>query len=294
MKEETLTTGRDSLVQFGKSCIQHGMENDRVYLVQCDPLDYPGIIGEIENLAGQYQYGKILAKVPSTLAPGFIASGFVIEAAIPSFFDTGADAYFMSKFLKLDRINFEAQEFWDFQKVLDEPPVNTLAALPVDYRIEKMEVDQPIELSLIPGIDSLATSLPGFDTSCLPVIGDSRMLYYGAWQLDQLVGLISASFDEASGVAEIHHLVTGESGVDSQDVAPHLLHAIESRLTGTGCRMLFSICPVKSTSTNRAFIDQGYHYAGSLVNNSIIAGQIESMNVFYKLAKYPAQKRTTK
>jgi hypothetical protein len=49
-----------------------------------------------------------------------------------------------------------------------------------------------------------------------------------------------------------------------------------------GLRVAFTIARALSFGMNITFARRSYQYAGTLINNTQIAGSIESMNVWYK------------
>ena len=66
------------------------------------------------------------------------------------------------------------------------------------------------------------------------------------------------------------------------NLACHLLGAMEEKLPELGVKTAFTIARAKSFGMNITFAKSGYTYSGTLVNNTDISGQIESMNVWYK------------
>jgi len=51
--------------KLNNSLIQHGKENDRVYLMKLDERDLSDILEELNRLAEDSGYTKIFAKVPA-------------------------------------------------------------------------------------------------------------------------------------------------------------------------------------------------------------------------------------
>jgi putative beta-lysine N-acetyltransferase len=61
-----------------------------------------------------------------------------------------------------------------------------------------------------------------------------------------------------------------------------LLYELERHATADGMRTAYTIARATSVGMNRVFARQGYTHAGTLVNNTNIAGRIESMHVWYR------------
>jgi len=89
----------DRIVTFGGSLIQHGPDNDRVYLMHLSPDDMPRILAHIDGLANDHGYSKIFAKVPASAEKPFRENGYTTEARIPRFFHLNEDGCFMGKYL---------------------------------------------------------------------------------------------------------------------------------------------------------------------------------------------------
>ncbi|NQU42891.1 hypothetical protein HQ520_06365, partial [bacterium] len=105
----------DRIQTIGKSLIQHGKENDRVYLMKLDPSDLPDIIGRIDNLVREHAYTKVFAKVPRDAAEDFLASGYEIEAFIPRFYRGEKDALLLGFYPSEERRKDPAE----FQKLIE-------------------------------------------------------------------------------------------------------------------------------------------------------------------------------
>ncbi|PLX92229.1 MAG: putative beta-lysine N-acetyltransferase, partial [Desulfuromonas sp.] len=73
----------DQIVTFEHSLLQHGKDNDRVYLMKVDERDLPEVISFAEKLAAQHHYSKLFAKVPATIENAFFDHGFMEEARVP-------------------------------------------------------------------------------------------------------------------------------------------------------------------------------------------------------------------
>jgi len=60
------------------------------------------------------------------------------------------------------------------------------------------------------------------------------------------------------------------------------LEEMERSMTEQGMRTAFSIARALSPAMNILFAKEGYIFGGTLVNNTQIAGHVESMNVWHK------------
>ena len=93
----------DIVISLGKSLIQHGFFNDRIYLMKIHPDD-AGIISQyITDLLTNYNYAKIVMKIPESLEDLFKSTVIVQEARIPGFYQGDEDALFLSRFIDTAR-----------------------------------------------------------------------------------------------------------------------------------------------------------------------------------------------
>jgi len=89
----------DTVTRIGETLIQHGRLSDRIYVMHLSVGDLPGILDDLDALAGSEGYSKISAKVPASALSRFPGRGYVIEAHLPRFFRGREDGYFVAKFL---------------------------------------------------------------------------------------------------------------------------------------------------------------------------------------------------
>jgi hypothetical protein len=101
---------QDVIEKIGKSIIQHGPYNRRVYLMKLHIQDVHRIRSDIECLAHNNQYEKIVAKIPSGNKTDYREHGYVQEAIIPEYFKNGEHAVFMAKYFSPSRKQIIEQE----------------------------------------------------------------------------------------------------------------------------------------------------------------------------------------
>ncbi len=57
---------------------------------------------------------------------------------------------------------------------------------------------------------------------------------------------------------------------------------MEIEMKNQGMKTLYTIARLNSIAMNLTFLRSNYKYSGTLIKNTNISGQIESMNVYYK------------
>ena len=73
----------DKIEKIDSSLIQHGPNNDRVYLMKLAEKDAPNIIDKLHDLSLMKKYTKIFAKVSGKVVDEFIDNDFKEEATKP-------------------------------------------------------------------------------------------------------------------------------------------------------------------------------------------------------------------
>jgi putative beta-lysine N-acetyltransferase len=72
-------------------------------------------------------------------------------------------------------------------------------------------------------------------------------------------------------------------------LATRLLGLMGCQAIESGVRVAYTIARAVSFGMNITFARHAYQYGGTLINNTQIAGSIESMNVWYRLLGSDAQ-----
>ena len=108
-----------------------------------------------------------------------------------------------------------------------------------------------------------------------------NVVYFGVERNGLMVGLSSAEIDTTQKNAEMTDFATLPD-LRGQGLARRLLLRMEDCMLRRGLRTLYTIARAASAGMNTVFARCGYHFGGTLVNNTNIAGRIESMNVWYR------------
>lgn len=277
-KEET-TMDKSEII--GQSTIQHGPESNRVYLMHLWPSDFPDIIDKIEALATNNGYTKIFAKVPSRFGAAFRMSGYEIEAIVPGFFNGHEDALFLVKYEDQNRREPNTNEMETFQQLLLSDVNTEIPKLDNSHILRLLTPEDAEEMTHVFAEVFDSYPFPIFDAEFLKKEMSEETRYFGVFQEGKLVGISSAECDDHLKNAEMTDFAVLPSQ-RGKKIAIHLLRAMEEYLITKGFKSFYTIARLKSPSMNKTFMNNNYRYTGTLVNNTQIAGQIESMNVWYK------------
>ncbi len=105
--------------------------------------------------------------------------------------------------------------------------------------------------------------------------------YFGAESNGKLVALASAEVDEEGKNAEMTDFATlpDQRG---KNLSVLLLNALEKSMKEQGITTLYTMARLNSIGMTKTFLKMDYCYSGTLIKNTHIAGQIESLNILYK------------
>ncbi|MDT8334446.1 MAG: putative beta-lysine N-acetyltransferase [Desulfurivibrionaceae bacterium] len=279
----------DQLTKIGRSAIQHGKDNDRVYLIKLADEDMPELLDRIEALAAENGYGKIFAKVPVRWMTLFAEAGYTSEALVPFFFGGREDCHFMTRYHDRSR-SFEPEQ-GKIAAVIglarqeaaapQQPPAGT-------YEIRRC---RPADCTAMAGLfEKVFESypFPVHDPSYIDRTMAANVDYFGVWdRKGRLLALASAEQDRSENNVEMTDFVTVSSH-RRQGLAQLLLEVMEEDMRKRGIAVAYTIARAKSIGINKTFANAGYIYGGTLINNTQICGRLESMNVWHKQLNHAA------
>ncbi len=273
----------DIIINIGNSTLQHGKYNDRIYLMKLSRDDFPDIIDKLDTLAIEKGYSKIIAKVPEFARDEFAESGYAVEAFVPEFYDCNEDIYFMGKYFTGSRLY--SREYDKFKEILKLAALKTTEERTAEHihgfncRIcDKSDVNQIVEVYKTV-----------FETYPFPIhepeyiikTMDENFIYFSIWRNNKIVALSSSEMDARSQNVEMTDFATLPEH-RGNGFAVYLLQEMENEMRKRNMKIAYTIARSVSYGVNIIFARMGYRYSGTLLNNTNIAGNLESMNVWYK------------
>lgn len=277
-------SNRDKIARIGHgSVLQHGKLNDRIYLMKLNPEDAVNVFNTIENLAARYGYSKIFCKVPAQVAPLFLSQRYVIEAHIPGFYSGKEDAFFISRYPKSNRQfdDYPNNQLEKLYQLMQDRIDAKSYLLSSEYTIRKLGVNDILNITSLYADTFKSYPFPIHDPNYIAESMGRHVEYFGAFKKDELAALASAEIDFHGKNAEMTDFATHKAHV-GHNLSCSLLEMMEYEMQLQGITTLYTIARTASVPMNKTFIRLNFRYAGTLINNTNIAGSIESMNVFYK------------
>ncbi|MBP1907826.1 putative beta-lysine N-acetyltransferase [Methanolobus bombayensis] len=273
----------DQVLKIGKSVIQHGPFNDRVYLMKLSPHDYGEVPLEIEKMAKSCDYSKIFSKIPSSAKDYFQELGHVEEATVPGMYNGTEDASFMAKFLSTEREN--EKDPAELKEVLD-------TALSKFDRSKEVKLEDDEECSIcdeseVREMAEIYASV--FSSYPFPIqvpeyllsTMQENLVYFGIRKAGKLIAVSSCEMDVDNSNVEMTDFATLPE-YRGRGYSYYLLTKMEEKMCEMGIKTAYTIARAKSYGMNTVFSRNSYSYAGTLVNNTNISGSIESMNIWHK------------
>jgi putative beta-lysine N-acetyltransferase len=273
----------DIIETFQKIPIQHGPHNSRIYLMKLYEANAPDIIQDLDKLAQEKEYGKILAKVPRGLSSFFQQRGYLEEATIPGFSREGEDVLFMAKYFSKERRLEKHQD--RINKILAVAQTKKTGGNRNYWEnrsmIRKCTSSDAGEMSSVYKKVFKTYPFPIHNPEYLSDTMRSHVHYFCICEGKAIVALASSEVDIENLSVEMMDFAT-LTDRRGQGFACRLFSQMEGEMKCLGMRTAYTISRALSPGMNITCSKMGYNYAGTLKNNCNISGSIQSMNVWYK------------
>ena len=277
----------DKTIKIGKSLVQHGPNNDRVYLMKLHPDDADVIVDKLTDLAILKRYSKIFAKIPEWSLSRFLDNNFKIEASIPGFYAGETKAFFVSQFFSAKRSFLSKKKrelIEDIVKLSSNYFNSANIKLPEHYYIKILTNDHAKSVAKLYKTVFNNYPFPIFKEKYILQTMNSNIIYFGVFENDKLIAAASSEMDVKSENVEMTDFATHPKHL-GQNLSYFLLKVMEKEMAGRGMKTFYTIARAQSHGMNKTFGRCEYHFGGTLVNNTLIGETIESMNVWYKQVK---------
>ncbi|MCF7954715.1 MAG: putative beta-lysine N-acetyltransferase [Phycisphaerae bacterium] len=275
---------RDITEKISGALLQHGPLSNRIYLMKLNQADPKQLIGAMGELAKNNGYTKIFAKIPANQAEIFIDSGYQQEAVVPAFFHAQEACAFLGYYLDPDRKHEES--LLDLENIVEmakKKGSNNIApaVLPAGAVLRRCVPEDAASMSKLFGKVFSSYPFPIDKPDFITNTMLENVAYFGIEINKKFVSLSSAQMDTVSKNAEMTDFATLPE-FRGNSFASLLLSFMEKEMRPCGIQTAYTIARAISPAMNITFGKAGYKYGGRLINNTNIAGQIESMNVWYK------------
>lgn len=274
----------DAIATIGRSRVQIGPFNDRIYLLSLAPEDRGegSLVDALIDTATREDLSKIFVKVPASCAHPFLSCGFEQEARVPDLFGD-EDGIFLSFYRypwrkavgdkdALDRVLSVAQS---------KEGKGNVATLAGSLHLRGLTAEDAPALAAVYGRIFETYPFPVADPQFLLQGMQNGVRFLGVFEEETLVGAASAEISADGHSAEMTDFAVNPA-YRKRGIAGALLCGLEEACAAMGIACFFTIARACSYGINALFSKGGYAYAGRLINNTNIGGGLESMNVWYK------------
>jgi putative beta-lysine N-acetyltransferase len=276
----------DEITTFQGATIQHGPLNRRVYLMKTGDAEVDKLPFDLVAFARERGYTKVFCKVAQPMESAFTQAAYVREAYVPGLFSGDADGVLVSRFLDPDRRQpSDAEGLRSIRRLAlrkaESAEDDGVEQLPDGCSARLCAPDDVQDMATLYGSIYASYPFPIHDPCFLRRTMASHVRYVGIWYGDLLVALASAELDRASRSAEMTDFATLPDW-RGKGLAGLLLRHAECQARGADIATAYTIARGASPGINIIFARGGYLLGGVLVNNTNIAGRIETMNVWYR------------
>ncbi len=274
---------KDKIELIGNSEIQHGKASNRIYLMKLGKDAGVELIDQLQRLAVDRGYGKIIAKVPETQENLLRKKGFIKEAAIPGYFMDDNTCLFMGHYLNPERARIT--DCNQLEAVLEKAESTKdqymLTNIQKDMDIRELNCDDAEEMADVFDKVFVSYPFPVFDPNYIRKTMDGHIIYFGIAVEGKLAAIASCETDQENKSCEMTDFAVLPK-YRGNAFAQVLLIKMEKEMKSMGYTTFYTIARAASFGMNATFSKMGYRYGGRLTNNTQIGGQIESMNVWHK------------
>jgi len=245
--------------------------------------DVPLILDDLDKLGRDRGYSKIFAKVPARHLDHFKKHEYVTEALVPDLFGAGKEGAFVSRFLTTERsaMHHGDQISHNLELANQKRGAGIPAAVSPVPNISLLGPDDAEEMSRVYAEVFPTYPFPIHDPEYLRQTMAENIAYYGIRDGDRIVALASAEMDPVALNVEMTDFATLPDALGNGYALVLLIH-MERDMKRLGFRTAYTIARALSAGMNITFAKLSYDHGGTLVNNTNISGQIESMNVWHK------------
>jgi len=265
------------------SLIQHGPNNNRIYLLKASDKDLLSLPQRLITLANEKGYGKIFVKENENHSLPFLSAGFAVEARIPGMYPRGREGLFLSHYLNEDRKIEDDLALYEqnLQLALKKSLIHQKPAISTDFRIRPCSEEDIPAMQVIYQEVFPTYPFPIHKVDYLAKTMKEYIDYFCVEQKGKIIALASTEKDSVNRYVEMTDFATLKKWRGNA-LAVHLLYHMEKVMSEQGYQTAFTIARAASPGMNITFAKTGYHYAGRLKNNTNISGHIESMNIWYR------------
>jgi putative beta-lysine N-acetyltransferase len=276
----------DTIEKIEGAVLRHGKTHSRLYLTQSTENNWDALIPKMKDLAHKKKYEKIIGKVPEQAIGVFESNGFHIEAKIPGLYNGTTTGYFLSEYLNDERRQNDEQALKTIASVkaiaqaAKSSSEDGYMSLPTNFTVRRLTINDYATLANLHKEVFKAHSLPIHDEAYLLELAEQSHEFYGLFNKEELIVSTILHIQENELNIEIVDFAT-HPDYNGQNLSYYLLQEIKKKSAKTAYKTIYALVRATSYGLNITFSKHGFHFGGTLYNNTVIRNSLESMNVWY-------------
>ena len=276
----------DTLEEINGAILHHGKNHNRVYLMQTEQNDWNSLIPELESIAREKSYDKILGRLPEEGKEVFQLNGYQVEAEIPGLYNGEKPGYFLADYLNEERSYCSKQDLLTIESVKSIAlAANTTAEdsyfdLPRKLHVKQLTENDLFVMARLHESAFKSYPFPIDKVEYLLELLQRNHRFYGLFQDDELLVSAIIKIHEKESNVEIVDFVT-HPDYNGQNLSYYLVQEIKEDIRNSEYKTIYSLVRATSYGLNITFSKHGFLLGGTLLNNTVIRDTMESMNVWY-------------
>ncbi|MDF1617192.1 putative beta-lysine N-acetyltransferase [Petrocella sp. FN5] len=273
---------KDTIEKKEGITIHHGTYSDRIYVMSYDPEQAKMMLDYVRKLGKEKDYGKIIIKAREIDRELLQGAGFSKEGEIEGYYSGTNHCLFMAKYLKADRRGVRKKA-----KILDTIDKAKEKKVELDrfkwpsYTFRRLGEEDIGQMIKVYEEVFETYPFPIYDPDYIRKTMMEHCQYFGVFDQEGLIGLSTCEINHKEKNVEMTDFAVLPS-YRGHKLAKALLITMEKAMAQEGISTYYTIARSQSLPMNMTFSSLGYHYGGTLWNNTQIAGNIESMNIWVK------------
>lgn len=276
----------DTVEKIEGAEVQHGDTHKRIYLIQAKQKNWASLIPKMKNLADEKNYAKILSRVPEEAMDVFRSNGYKIEAKIPRLYNGKTTGYFLAEYLDEQRSYCDDKKLKTIEsvkmiaKAANSSSEDTHFELPSNLKVRKLDRNDLFSIASLHKMAFKYHPSPINKADYLLELVENDYEFYGLFdEKELLVTAILKKYQKEASI-EIVDFVT-HPNYRGQNLSYYLVQEIKTVMEEREFKTIYSLVRATSYGLNITFSKHGFLYAGTLLNNTSIRNNLESMNVWY-------------
>lgn len=247
-------------------------EANTVLIDDLGTIDLSIFVEMVMRYSYQINAAKISIKVNESQAIYFFQHGFKVEASIMAYYGL-QDAFYVVYYLDDKHHKNHLATIHD--KVLEKAYISRKNKV-TDFSFDRVTVGTNTVRTNVESKDKLVFT--GREHSIAD--HDTHHKFF-AQSNDKIVATATASYDESQQVVEFSDFIVSAE-FDVWQLLINLITEMEQHFKALKCTTAFTIVPASSLAINAICVEQGFEFGGRLKNESLVDGELDSLNTWFK------------